>query len=285
MTILALDLGTRTGWAIAAQTFAGSIEYHMTESGVQVFDVKRGESPGMRYQRFSRWIEEVWLGIPGAGSREERAWAAGFFDGEGCTGCYPRDNGHPNGSWSLTIQIPQVFRPSLERFMAAVGGLGEIHGPLDIHEPNRQPLYRYRVTKLDTAVSVLDAIWPWLGAVKREQAEKAIGEKLTRTVTWPKRPRPGLIVYEAAHHRGGAATEIAAGLATRVQEFCARHRIEHASVHSATLKKATTGKGNADKAAMLEAVAKRWKAVESDDEADAIALLHFAIAELVPSGR
>jgi hypothetical protein len=40
MAILALDLGTRTGWAPA--------EHGRVESGVQVFDVRRGESPGMR---------------------------------------------------------------------------------------------------------------------------------------------------------------------------------------------------------------------------------------------
>ena len=38
--ILALDLGTRTGWALA--------EHGRVESGVHVFDVQRGESPGMR---------------------------------------------------------------------------------------------------------------------------------------------------------------------------------------------------------------------------------------------
>jgi len=51
MKILALDLGTKTGWALA--------ENDRTESGVQVFDVRRGESPGMRYLRFNRWLEEL----------------------------------------------------------------------------------------------------------------------------------------------------------------------------------------------------------------------------------
>ena len=51
MNILALDLATRTGWAL--------IEHGRRESGVQVFDVKRGESPGMRYLRFRRWLEEI----------------------------------------------------------------------------------------------------------------------------------------------------------------------------------------------------------------------------------
>jgi hypothetical protein len=54
MNILALDLGTRTGWAMA--------ENGRTKSGVQLFDVKRGESPGMRYLRFNRWLEDMAAG-------------------------------------------------------------------------------------------------------------------------------------------------------------------------------------------------------------------------------
>jgi len=52
MKIIALDLGTKTGWAISTPEL-GVI------SGVQVFDVKRGESPGMRYLRFSVWMFEL----------------------------------------------------------------------------------------------------------------------------------------------------------------------------------------------------------------------------------
>jgi crossover junction endodeoxyribonuclease RuvC len=49
--VLALDLGTHCGWARADGE-------HVT-SGVQVFDLKRGESPGMRWLRFDRWLEEI----------------------------------------------------------------------------------------------------------------------------------------------------------------------------------------------------------------------------------
>lgn len=158
MNVLALDLGTRTGWALR--------EHGRIESGVQVFDVKRGESPGMRYVRFNRWLE----------------------------------------------------------------GFGQVTG------------------------------YPGL-----------------------------LVVYEQTHNRGGAATEIAAGFATRVQEFCAAHGVEHAAVHSATLKKYVTGSGRAEKAMMYAELCSRgWhqpafdgKQVD-DNEVDAICLLHYALAELVP---
>ena len=106
-------------------------------------------------------------------------------------------------------------------------------------------------------------------------------------------PRVEIIVYEQAHHRGGAATEIAAGFVTRVHELCARHGIEYAAVHSATLKKFTTGKGNGDKDAMRRALLERgwWAAADKarapidDNEVDAVALLHYALAEIVPAGR
>lgn len=166
INVLALDLGSKTGWALQEQ---GRIE-----SGVQVFDVKRGESPGMRYVRFRRWLNEL-----------------AFVTSA------------PLSAWTLD-----------------------------------------------------------------------------------------LIVFEQAHHRGGAATEVAAGLSTRVQEFCAERGIEHAAVHSATLKKFVTGSGRGDKADMLAHAMKRgwidgetWlpqTRLKDDNEVDAVCLLHYALAELVP---
>jgi crossover junction endodeoxyribonuclease RuvC len=146
MKILALDLGTKTGWAAR---FAGGA----VESGTQVFDVRRGESPGMRYIRFRAWLTQM-----------------------------------------------------------------------------------------------LDHV------------------------------QPDLVAFEQAHHRGGAATEVAAGFSTRVLEFCAEAGIEHTSVHTATLKKHATGKGNAKKAVMIEAAEARWgMTFKSDDEADARCVLAWAL--------
>lgn len=161
MNILALDLGTTTGWALS--------ESGRIESGVQTFDVKRGESPGMRFLRLTRWLVEI--------ARVDQEYPQGRLD---------------------------------------------------------------------------------------------------------------LIVFEAAHHRGGAATAVGVGFTSHVLSFCARYGIEHQPVHSATLKKFATGKGNAKKPDMLRAVVQRgWyndgeRVAADDNEIDAIALLHFALTELVP---
>lgn len=50
--ILALDLGTNTGWAL--QQIDGAIT-----SGTQVFKPQRFEGGGMRYLRFKRWLTEL----------------------------------------------------------------------------------------------------------------------------------------------------------------------------------------------------------------------------------
>ena len=109
-----------------------------------------------------------------------------------------------------------------------------------------------------------------------------------------------LIVYEQTHQRGGAATEVAAGFATRVQEYCAESRTEHTAVHTATLKKWATAKGNCGKLAMIERAVQlsddfaarygEWtrerkataKEVEAAwaDEADALLLLAYALETL-----
>ena len=50
MNILALDLATRTGWAC---------NVNGRHSGVIQFNLKRGESPGMRFLRCRSWLTEM----------------------------------------------------------------------------------------------------------------------------------------------------------------------------------------------------------------------------------
>lgn len=86
-----------------------------------------------------------------------------------------------------------------------------------------------------------------------------------------------LAIFEQAHHRGGAATEICINMIGRIQEICEELQIEYASLHSATLKKWATGRGNADKAEMV-ARAKEilGRKPLDDNEADAVLLASYA---------
>ena len=94
--------------------------------------------------------------------------------------------------------------------------------------------------------------------------------------TW----EPELIVYEQAHFRGGAATEIGVGLQTRVQEMAAVLGVESSSCHTGTLKKWATGVGNASKTQMIMAAAKHLGRPPIDDnEADSVMLGLYADAQ------
>lgn len=95
-------------------------------------------------------------------------------------------------------------------------------------------------------------------------------------------PELELVAVEQAHHRGGAATEYAIGIVTHVQSWCAEVGVEHLVVHGSAVKKAATGRGNADKAAMVAAAIARWPGwePETDDEADARFIAVAAAAEL-----
>lgn len=86
-----------------------------------------------------------------------------------------------------------------------------------------------------------------------------------------------LVVYEMAHHRGGAATEICVNLTGRVQEMCSELKIEYTAVHTATLKKWATGVGNADKGEMMVRanILLGRKPIDSN-EADAVMLAAYA---------
>lgn len=89
-----------------------------------------------------------------------------------------------------------------------------------------------------------------------------------------------IIVYEQAHHRGGAATAVCVGLVTEVLAFAAERNIELMPVHTATLKKFATGSGRASKEDMVQAAKARGWNPEDDNEADAQLLLEYAILEM-----
>lgn len=92
-------------------------------------------------------------------------------------------------------------------------------------------------------------------------------------------PDLGLIVYEQpqaflSKYRGGTATEIAYAMVGEIQSWCTGVGLQHTSVHAATVKKFATGKGNANKEAMVRAGRLRFKTCsENDNEVDALWIL------------
>lgn len=85
---------------------------------------------------------------------------------------------------------------------------------------------------------------------------------------------------EVRRHLGTDAAHIYGGLQAVLTAFCEREKVPYEGVPVQSIKKHATGKGNADKAAMLAAV-RSWGYTPCDDnEADAIALLSLKLEEL-----
>ena len=107
--------------------------------------------------------------------RRELAWAAGFFDGEGCV-TFGKQG-------SLTLSISQTHPEVLVRFREAVGA-GVVRGPWhQPSKPNANTLYGYVCTSFEPCQHVYAQLWPFLSSVKKQQ----IIDTVTR---WKARPRP-----------------------------------------------------------------------------------------------
>ncbi len=90
---------------------------------------------------------------------------------------------------------------------------------------------------------------------------------------------------EVRRHLATDAAHAYGGFLAVLTSWCEHHGIAYQGVPVGTIKKHATGKGNADKDAMIEAMRARGFAPVDDNEADALALLHWAIAEGGAYGR
>jgi hypothetical protein len=107
----------------------------------------------------------------------ERAWAAGFFDGEGSVSVGGSRRERPSYR-QPSMEIPQSsadgIPESLIRFQAVVGA-GSITGPRPPRNPwARLPSYRWELGGHRKVEAVAGVLWPWLGSVKRSRIEWAL---------------------------------------------------------------------------------------------------------------
>lgn len=121
--------------------------------------------------------------------REELAWAAGIFDGEGHV------RAARSGAYTgVGITVVQACTPPIEpndappllllRFRDAFGVDARIkyRGPTTEHGKHRWDL---RISRREHVQHVLICMWPWLGQVKRAQALTALAG-YQQNQPWPK---------------------------------------------------------------------------------------------------
>src|SRR5713226_1805901 len=115
--------------------------------------------------------------VQSSSRREEFAWAAGFFEGEGTIRA--RD-GYPElalGQATHDGAIPN----SLLKFQRTMGGLGWIMGPIQPSNPwSKLPQFVWGSARFEHVQCVIAALWPWLSSRRRDEARRALGAKSRR---------------------------------------------------------------------------------------------------------
>jgi Holliday junction resolvasome RuvABC endonuclease subunit len=97
--------------------------------------------------------------------------------------------------------------------------------------------------------------------------------------------QPELVAYEEVrNHKGVDAAHIYGGIVSVLQEWAEKKGIPYTALPVATVKRTATGKGNADKDAMVAAAKQRWPQflVEDDNQADALWILETAVRQHCP---
>ncbi|ALK09020.1 hypothetical protein BVIR_1231 [Blastochloris viridis] len=82
---------------------------------------------------------------------------------------------------------------------------------------------------------------------------------------------------EVRRHVGTDAAHLYGGFLATLSAWCEREGVAYQGVPVGTIKRHATGKGNADKTAVLAAIRARGFTPADDNEADAIAILLWAI--------
>jgi hypothetical protein len=88
----------------------------------------------------------------------------------------------------------------------------------------------------------------------------------------------GVVHYEEVRrHLSTDAAHVHGGLLATLTAWCERQRIPYQGVPVGTIKRHVTGKGNADKDAVIAAIRARGYSPADDNEADALAILLWAV--------
>ena len=104
-------------------------------------------------------------------SRENLAWAGGFFEGEGCITI----TGNPKTSGrQIRLKVSNTDIDVLRKFHSIMG-LGSICGPyLNKKHPTYKPKWYFDMGGGKKAYAALVALWPHLGERRRAKAKEAV---------------------------------------------------------------------------------------------------------------
>lgn len=95
--------------------------------------------------------------------REQFAWAAGLFEGEGCFNAFRR-----RSKWGVQVRLAMTDEDVVRRF-AAIMGVGPVRAPRQ-QRPDWKPIFEWYVQDASDVVAVIERLLPWLGDRRRAKA-------------------------------------------------------------------------------------------------------------------
>jgi hypothetical protein len=104
-------------------------------------------------------------------NREELAWAAGLFEGEGS---FCNTNNYKGVSGFLSQIGTFTDLDVLKRFHKVVGGIGYIYGPYERKTKDGRPqktCWTWRAMSFEQVQAIVALLWPWLGERRKLQAK------------------------------------------------------------------------------------------------------------------
>jgi hypothetical protein len=90
-------------------------------------------------------------------------------------------------------------------------------------------------------------------------------------------PLTRVVFEEVRAHKGTAAAHTYGAFLGQLTAWCELHHVPYQGVPVATIKKHATGKGNAGKDEVIAAMRAKGHAPCDDNEADALAIMHWAL--------
>jgi hypothetical protein len=104
--------------------------------------------------------------------KEELAWAAGLFDGEG--------NSILREYNVAAVNMGQSDRFVLDRFKTAIGGFGTIglnKNGKDSHGDTKW-MWRYQTARAEYVQHIMCVLWKWLSPIKKEQIRSVMTQQI-----------------------------------------------------------------------------------------------------------
>ncbi len=102
------------------------------------------------------------------------AWAAGFFEGEGCVHLKKERRPNHGRKEVPVIQLNNTDKDVLERFIQIVG-YGRLLGPYTKKkQPTNKPYYTWYVAKVSEVERILLMLLPFLGERRKQKTEQAL---------------------------------------------------------------------------------------------------------------